>query len=68
MAPYARKCIAKDGALIWAGQLNCRLEVLTMWKEWHLGEPGDWLVSRDSDRQDIYIIRDDVFQRTYERA
>ena len=39
-----------------------------MWKEWHLGEPGDWLVSRDSDRQDIYIIRDDVFQRTYERA
>ncbi len=68
LAPYARKCIAKDGALIWAGQLNCRLEVLTMWKEWHLGEPGDWLVSRDSDRQDIYIIRDDVFQRTYERA
>ena len=67
LAPYARKCIAKDGALIWAAQLDCRLEVLTRWGEWHLGEAGDWLVSQDADRQDIYIIKKTVFERTYEK-
>lgn len=68
LAPYAKKCIAKDGALIWASRLNCRLNVFTMWKQWHLGEPGDWLVSRDTDRQDIYIIKKEIFEKTYERA
>ncbi len=68
LAPYARKCVAKDEALVWASRLSCRLEVLTMWKEWHLGEPGDWLVSRDSDRQDIYIIKKEIFERSYEKA
>jgi phosphoesterase RecJ-like protein len=68
LAPYARKCIARDGALIWASQLSCRLKVLTRWGEWHLGEAGDWLASQDADRQDIYIIQKAVFERTYEKA
>lgn len=68
LAPYAKTCIAKDGALIWAAQLNCRLKVLTKWGEWHLGEAGDWLASQDADRQDIYIIKKTVFERTYEKA
>lgn len=68
LAPYAKTCIARDGALIWAAQLNGRAEVLTKWGEWHLGEAGDWLVSRDTDRQDIYIIKKVIFGRTYEKA
>ena len=68
LSPYARKCIAKDGAQIWAAQLDRRVEVLTTWGEWHLGEAGDWLVSRDDDRQDIYIIQGTIFERTYEKA
>lgn len=68
LAPCARTCVARDGALIWAAQLNCRTEVLTPWGEWNLGEAGDWLASRDGDRQDIYIIKKSIFQRTYERA
>lgn len=68
LAPFARTCVARDGALIRAAQLNCRTEVLTPWGEWNLGEPGDWLVSRDEDRQDIYIIKKSIFQRTYEKA
>ena len=54
--------------MIWAGQLNGRTEVLTKWGEWHLGEAGDWLASQDTDRQDIYIIRKAIFERTYEKA
>ncbi len=66
LAPYARKCVAKDGARIWAAQLNCRVRALTKWGEWHLGEAGDWLVSQEADRQDIYIIQGSIFKRTYE--
>lgn len=68
LAPYAKQCVAKDGAQIWAAQLNRRVEILTTWGEWHLGEAGDWLASRDDDRQDIYIIQETIFERTYEKA
>lgn len=68
LAPHAKTCVAKDGALIWACQLSCRMKVLTKWGEWHLGEVGDWLASQDTDRQDIYIIQKSIFERTYERA
>ena len=60
--------MAKDQALIWASQLNCRLDVRTMWKGKNLGERGDWLASRDSDRQDIYIIKKGIFEKTYEKV
>lgn len=68
LAPCARTCVAKDGARIRAGRLDCRLKVLTKWGEWHLGEAGDWLASQEADPQDIYVIKDAVFRRTYERA
>lgn len=67
LSPYARKCVAKDSAKIWAAKLDCRIRVLTKWGEWHLGEPGDWLVSQDADRQDIYIVQKTIFERMYER-
>jgi len=67
LAPYAKKCVAKDSARIWAGQLGCRLEVL-VWGDWHLGESGDWLVCREDDYRDAYIIHRPVFERTYERT
>lgn len=68
LKPYAKKCVAKDGALIWAAQLKCRVKVLTKWGEWHMGEAGDWLISRNDDRQDVYIIQETIFKRTYELA
>lgn len=68
LSPHAKTCVAKDDALIWAAPLKGRTEVLSKWGERHLGEAGDWLVSRDTDRQDIYIIKHSPFERTYERA
>lgn len=68
LAPYAKKCIARDNARIWAAQLHSRAEVLTKRNEWVLGEAGDWLVSQAADRQDIYIIKNTIFERTYEKA
>ena len=65
LTPYARMCVAKDGARIWAGQLDCRLEVLVK-GNWLLGEQGDWLVCREDNYRDAYIIQKSIFQRTYE--
>lgn len=67
LAPYVKKCVAKDGAQVLASQLKCRLEVL-VWGNWHLGEPGDWLVCREDNHQDAYIIQNSIFMRTYEKA
>lgn len=36
-------------------------------RSYYLGEPGDYLVSRVEDPSDLYIIRRDVFEWTYER-
>lgn len=68
LAPYAKICVARDGAIIRAAQLGCRLKVLTVWDEWHLGEVGDWLASREDDCQDVYIIQKAIFEQTYERV
>lgn len=68
LAPCAKKCVVKDGVLVWAAQLSCRLKVFSKWGEWYLGEAGDWLVSRGADRQDVYIIKRSIFERTYEKA
>ena len=48
--------------------INCLREVLTKWGAWHFGEAGDRLASQIADPQDIYSIRNTVFQRTYERT
>ena len=71
LIPYAKTCFARPEKTIRASRLDCRLNVLTTWGngEWHLGEAGDWLVSQeDIDPQDIYIVQNTIFQRTYEKA
>jgi len=33
-----------------------------------LGKPGDYLIVRDDDLQDIYIVTQDIFDLLYERV
>ena len=68
LAAYARQCIPKDTALIRARQMDRRFEVFTKWGSCLKGESGDWLASQVSDPQDIYIIRQRIFEKTYEEA
>lgn len=67
LAPRAKTCVARDMPRIWAAPLNCRLEVL-VWGDWRLGEIGDWLVCREDDHQNAYIIPRSAFEQTYERV
>ena len=67
LAPWAKKCVAKDTPRILAARLNCRLEVL-VWGDWRLGEIGDWLVCQEDDHQNAYIIPKSAFEQSYERV
>ena len=68
LAPYARKCVAKDQALIWASQLNCRLDVRTMWKG---KEPGRArrLAGEPGFGPSGYLHHQKgIFEKTYEKS
>lgn len=63
---YARCCISKEGSLVHARQLTRRTKVFISWGDSYLlGVPGDWLVSRVEDPDDIYIVKRHIFSETY---
>ncbi len=65
--PYAKKCIATGGVLIYAKPLNHRVKVFTQWdrENYMLGRPGDYLAVRKDDLHDVYIIDGDIFNDIY---
>lgn len=63
---FARTCIPKDGAVVHARQISRRTKVFVSWSDSYLlGVPGDWLVSRVDNPGDVYIVREDIFEKTY---
>lgn len=65
---YVKTCIPKKGSLVHARQLKRRTKVFVSWSEdYMLGMPGDWLVARQKDLKDVYIVKKDIFEKTYEK-
>lgn len=63
---FARTCIPKAGSLIHARQITRRTKVFVSWSDSYLlGVPGDWLVSRIDNPKDVYIVKKDIFAKTY---
>jgi phosphoglycolate phosphatase len=62
-------CAALGEILIHAKQLERNTKVFTSWNAdgYMSGKPGDFLAVRQDDFNDVYIIRQDIFHRTYER-
>ena len=59
-------CVPKPGG-IYAKQLQVRTKVFGKGREdYFIGKAGDYLAIRMDDLQDMYIIRREVFERTYE--
>jgi phosphoglycolate phosphatase len=54
---------------VFAKELTKRVKVFTAWdsEKYMLGCPGDYLLVRYEDRNDVYILERDVFFHTYER-
>jgi len=64
---YANLCYPKKGAGIKADKLKCRTKVFRNNKtDYFIGKAGDYMAIRLDDDTDIYIIQNEVFERTYE--
>lgn len=62
----AHLCYPKPGVGIYAQQLKKRTRVFSKnGSDYFVGEKGDYLAIRTDDVQDVYVIREEVFVRTY---
>lgn len=70
LRPYAKKCISNADVYVYAKALTETVKVFTQWDRdtYMLGKPGDYLIVRDDDLQDIYIVTQDIFDLLYERV
>lgn len=65
---YARLCYPKRGAGVYARCLDKRTKIFPAGdgQEYFLGRTGDYMAVRPDDMTDIYVIRGDIFEQTYE--
>lgn len=63
-----KPCIAAGEVYIFAEPIKRDTKVFTSWNidGYMYGRPGDYIVVRSDDFNDVYIIREDIFHMTYE--
>ena len=67
LADRIKGCTSAGGSKILAKQLIRYTKVFTLWDPDHYlyGRPGDYLAMSVNDSKDIYIVRRDIFEKTY---
>ncbi len=67
---HVRGCVPTGTTYIRAKELSQNVKVFTAWDEgkYARGVTGDYLACRDDDPQDVYVIRRDIFFKTYDPA
>ena len=68
ISPYAQACIPTDEKLVRARMLTKATKVFTQWdlEKYFTGKVGDWLVANEDSHGDCYIVRSDIFVKTYD--
>lgn len=68
LLPFARGCVSTSTTSIYAKELNRSMKIFTKWDtiNYMLGSKGDYIAARCDDNHDIYIIRRDIFYKTYQ--
>ena len=68
--PYAKECVCRDDAKIYARPLWKATKVFTKWdyEKYMYGKPGDYICYTYDDEHDIYVIKKDVFKETYAKV
>ena len=66
LLPFTRPCVSKE-LRVFARQLEKGIKIFTRWDEdsYITGYRGDWVVRRREDKNDIYIIKKDLFTSLY---
>ncbi|MEE3466983.1 MAG: DHH family phosphoesterase [Eubacterium sp.] len=67
LTDYMKPALATGGTRILAKKLERGVKVFTAWDpdKYYLGEPGDYIVVREDDAHDIYVVRGNIFDKTY---
>lgn len=67
---YARVCVPTGEIKIYAKPLQKGVKVFTAWdrEKYMLGRPGDYLAVRCDDLNDVYVVEQDIFSKTYEEV
>lgn len=70
LAACIRACVTTSSVPIYAKVLKKNIKIFTLWdKEQYVsGIVGDYLAVRQDDLNDIYVIRKDIFYKTYNEA
>ena len=70
LKPYIKACRSMETTYILARELDKTVKIFTTWDEqnYMLGKPHDYVAAREEDIKDIYVIVNDVFQKTYEEV
>lgn len=64
---FAKACVAEGENYVYARQITKNTKVFTAWNTegYMYGKPGDYIAVRTDDYNDVYIIRKDIFEKTY---
>lgn len=64
---YAKSCYSTARNEVLGMELDHRVKVFTSWDEekYYLGKPGDFLVSKVEDPNDVYVVQRHIFFQTY---
>ena len=64
----AMGCIANSRVCVLATPTEKPTKVFTKWHDagYFAGQPGDYLVMKESDPNDVYLVKGDIFDRLYE--
>lgn len=67
---YVKACESISTSKVYAKKLTKSVKIFAkMYEEsYMLGRPGDYLVAKKDNTHDIYIVENDIFQRTYEKS
>lgn len=67
LTDYARVCIPTGSVSIYAKQLDKGVKVFTAWdkEKYMLGRVGDYLAVRSDDLQDVYVVENAIFGKSY---
>ncbi len=67
LTDYMKPALATGGTRILARKLDRGVKVFTAWDpdKYYRGEPGDYIVVREDDSHDIYVVRGNIFDKTY---
>ncbi|MBO4395675.1 MAG: DHH family phosphoesterase [Eubacterium sp.] len=68
LADYMKPCLATGGTRVYGMKLDHPVKVFTAWDKdkYYRGEIGDYLVAREDDLHDVYVVRGSIFDKTYE--